>query len=35
MEFLGFNPLHNSFVLNVNGDYVVSHRIKIIEADIN
>ncbi|MFD2892427.1 cell division protein FtsX [Flavobacterium chuncheonense] len=34
MEFLGFNPLQNSFDINLKGDYVVADSIKIIEADI-
>lgn len=34
MEFLGFNPLQNSFDINLKGDYVVADSIKFIEADI-
>ena len=34
MEFLGFNPLQNSFDINLKGDYVVSDSIKQIESDI-
>ncbi len=34
MEFLGFNPLQNSFDINLKGDYVVSDSIKTIEQDI-
>lgn len=34
MEFLGFNPLQNSFDINLKGDYVVADSIKKIEADI-
>ena len=34
MEFLGFNPLQNSFDINLKGDYVVADSIKIIETDI-
>lgn len=31
MEFLGFNPLQNSFDIHLKGDYVVSDSIKKIE----
>lgn len=34
MEFLGFNPLQNSFDINLKGDYVVADSIKTIETDI-
>lgn len=34
MEFLGFNPLQNSFDINLKGDYVVADSIKKIEHDI-
>ena len=34
MEFLGFNPLQNSFDINLKGDYVVADSIKSIETDI-
>ena len=34
MEFLGFNPLQNSFDINLKGDYVVADSIKTIERDI-
>ena len=34
LEFLGFNPLQNSFDINLKGDYVVADSIKTIEADI-
>ncbi|WP_320816154.1 cell division protein FtsX [Flavobacterium sp.] len=34
MEFLGFNPLQNSFDINLKGDYVVTDSIKNIETDI-
>lgn len=34
MEFLGFNPLQNSFDINLKGDYVVADSIKKIERDI-
>ncbi|BCY28034.1 cell division protein FtsX [Flavobacterium okayamense] len=34
MEFLGFNPLQNSFDINLKGDYVVADSIKQIERDI-
>lgn len=34
MEFLGFNPLQNSFDINLKGDYVVADSIKKIESDI-
>jgi cell division transport system permease protein len=34
MEFLGFNPLQNSFDINLKGDYVVADSIKNIEIDI-
>lgn len=34
MEFLGFNPLQNSFDIHLKGDYVVSDSIKKIERDI-
>jgi cell division transport system permease protein len=32
MEFLGFNPLQNSFDINLKGDYVVADSIKKIET---
>lgn len=34
MEFLGFNPLQNSFDINLKGEYVVNDSIKTIEQDI-
>lgn len=34
MEFLGFNPLQNSFDINLKGDYVVADSIKKIESGI-
>lgn len=34
MEFLGFNPLQNSFDINLKGDYVIADSIKTIETDI-
>ncbi|WP_445455934.1 cell division protein FtsX [Flavobacterium sp. HNIBRBA15423] len=34
MSFLGFNPLQNSFDINLKGDYVVADSIKKIEHDI-
>ena len=34
MSFLGFNPLQNSFDINLKGDYVVADSIKVIESDI-
>ena len=34
MSFLGFNPLQNSFDINLKGDYVVADSIKEIEQDI-
>jgi cell division transport system permease protein len=34
MEFLGFNPLQNSFDINLKGDYVIADSIKTIERDI-
>jgi len=34
MEFLGFNPLQNSFDINLKGDYVIADSIKNIETDI-
>lgn len=33
MEFLGFNPLQNSFDINLKGDYVISDSIKKIERN--
>ncbi|MGV7106209.1 cell division protein FtsX [Flavobacterium sp. U410] len=33
MEFLGFNPLQNSFDINLKGDYVVADSIKKIETN--
>ncbi len=32
MEFLGFNPLQNSFDINLKGDYVIADSIKKIET---
>ena len=34
MEFLGFNPLQNSFDINLKGDYVIADSIKKIETNI-
>ena len=34
MEFLGFNPLQNSFDIHLKGDYVVADSIKKIERTI-
>ena len=34
MEFLGFNPLQNSFDIHLKGDYVVADSIKKIETEI-
>lgn len=34
MQFLGFNPLQNSFDINLKGDYVVADSIKEIESSI-
>ena len=34
MEFLGFNPLQNSFDIHLKGDYVNADSIKIIERNI-
>lgn len=34
MSFLGFNPLQNSFDINLKGEYVVADSIKEIEHDI-
>ncbi|MBN9283563.1 MULTISPECIES: permease-like cell division protein FtsX [Flavobacterium] len=34
MEFLGFNPLQNSYDIHLKGDYVVSDSIKEIESNI-
>ncbi|WP_130733373.1 ABC transporter permease [Flavobacterium sp. J27] len=34
MSFLGFNPLQNSFDINLKGEYVVADSIKKIEHDI-
>lgn len=34
MSFLGFNPLQNSFDINLKGDYVVADSIRKIEHDI-
>lgn len=34
LEFLGFNPLQNSFDINLKGDYVIADSIKTIESDI-
>jgi cell division transport system permease protein len=34
MEFLGFNPLQNSFDINLKGDYVVADSIKKFETEI-
>lgn len=34
MSFLGFNPLQNSFDINLKGDYVVADSIKTIENNI-
>ncbi|UGS23441.1 cell division protein FtsX [Flavobacterium channae] len=34
MEFLGFNPLQNSFDIHLKGDYVVADSIKKIERNI-
>lgn len=34
MSFLGFNPLQNSFDINLKGDYVVADSIKTIENTI-
>lgn len=34
MSFLGFNPLQNSFDINLKGEYVVADSIKVIEHDI-
>lgn len=34
MSFLGFNPLQNSFDINLKGDYVVADSIKKIEQGI-
>jgi cell division transport system permease protein len=34
MEFLGFNPLQNSFDIHLKGDYVITDSIKKIERNI-
>ena len=34
MEFLGFNPLQNSFDIHLKGDYVIADSIKKIERNI-
>ena len=34
MEFLGFNPLQNSFDIHLKGDYVIADSIKKIENEI-
>ena len=34
MEFLGFNPLQNSFDIHVKGDYVIADSIQKIERNI-
>ena len=34
LRFLGFNPLQNSFDINLKGDYVIADSIKTIETDI-
>lgn len=34
MQFLGFNPLQNSYDIHLKADYVVNDSIKKIEADI-
>ena len=34
MEFLGFNPLQNSFDIHLKGDYVISDSIQKIERNI-